>query len=159
MEDVTIRPSMKTVWAAYVLVVVIIAAGIWTFYTFVPQESPWLMAIPCIFLLIPLRMHVRRRLITMRVHDNHLTVESGFFSRTRRTVDMAKIQDVTVKQTLGQRILGVGDLMLESAGEAGAMGIRNVDRPRQVADSIIEGSKRAAIARTAIDGSPSPNPR
>jgi uncharacterized membrane protein YdbT with pleckstrin-like domain len=97
-------------------------------------------------LFIPIRMHIKRRLISMRLHDNHLTMESGFFSRTRRTVDMAKIQDVTVRQTFGQRLLGVGDLTLESAGESSGMGMRNVDSPRKVADEIIAGSKRAALA-------------
>ena len=56
---------------------------------------------------------------------------------------MAKIQDVTVRQTFGQRLLGVGDLMLESAGESGAMSIENLDRPRELADAIIAGSKRS----------------
>lgn len=154
MEDRTIRPSMKTVWVAYTLAVVVIGVGIWLWYTYGQDQPPWLMAIPCIGLLIPINMHIKRRLVTMRLHDNHLTLESGFFSRTRRTVDMAKIQDVTVKQTLGQRLMGVGDLMLESAGESGGMAMRNLDGPRAVADAIIEGSKKAAMARSMPDVKP-----
>ena len=142
---------MKTVWVAYAVVFALIFVGIWACYTFAQDQFPWMMALPCILLLIPFQMHFKRRLISMRLHDNHLTLESGFLSRTRRTVDMAKIQDVTVKQTLGQRFLGVGDLMLESAGESGAMGIRNMDSPRELADSIIAGSKRAALARVSPD--------
>jgi hypothetical protein len=61
---------------------------------------------------------------------------------------MAKVQDVTVRQTFGQRILGVGDLMLESAGESGRMAILNVDSPRDLADTIIAGSKRSANTKT-----------
>ena len=152
MEDRTLHPSMKTVWVTYALALIAIGIGIWAYSAFANDQYPWLIAVPLVFLLIPIRMHVKRRLISMRLHDNHLTLESGFFSRTRRTVDMAKIQDVTVKQTLGQRMLGVGDLMLESAGESGAMGIRNMDSPRALADSIIAGSKRAALARNTIDG-------
>jgi len=56
---------------------------------------------------------------------------------------MAKIQDVTVRQTFGQRLMGVGDIMLESAGESGGMAMRNLDGPRELADEIIAGSKRA----------------
>ena len=150
---------MKTVWFAYALALLAIAAGIWAYSTFADGQYPWLMAIPAICLLVPIRMHIGRRQISMRLHDNHLTLESGFFSRTRRTVDMAKIQDVTVRQSFGQRLLGVGDLMLESAGEAGAMGIRNLDSPRHIADEIIAGSKRAAIARTtALDTTTDPKP-
>jgi len=151
-EDRTLHPSMKTVWVSYALALIAIGIGFWAYTAFANDQYPWLIAVPLIFLLVPIRMHVKRRLISMRLHDNHLTLESGFFSRTRRTVDMAKIQDVTVKQTLGQRMMGVGDLMLESAGESGAMGIRNMDSPRALADSIIAGSKRAALARNTIDG-------
>jgi uncharacterized membrane protein YdbT with pleckstrin-like domain len=105
------------------------------------------MALPLVAFLPPLRMHLRRRTITMRLHEGHLTIESGFLSRTRRTVDMAKIQDVTVSQTLGQRLMGVGDLRLESAGESGAMGIANVDGPRQIADTILAEANRLHDAR------------
>lgn len=157
MEDRTIRPSMKLVWVAYALVIAVILAGIFVYYNYAQDQAPWLMLVPCIFLLIPIRMHIRRRLITMRLHDNHLTIEAGFFSRTRRTVDMAKIQDVTVRQSLGQRMMGVGDLTLESAGERSGMGMQNVDRPRVVADAIIEGSKQAALAR-AMDVRPDLRP-
>src|SRR5690349_13831223 len=117
MEDCTIHPSMKTVWVAYALAAMVILACVWAYYTYGQEQPPWLMAIPLIVLLPPVRMHIKRRLVTMRLHDNHLTFENGLFSRTRRTVDMAKIQDVTVRQSFGQRMMGVGNLMLESAGE------------------------------------------
>ena len=143
MEDRTLRPSMKTVWAAYALAIVIILAGMWAYFEYEPNWPPWVPAILLVILLPPVRMHLRRRLITLRLHDGHLTLETGFLSRTRRTVDMAKIQDVTVRQTLGQRLLGVGDLMLESAGESGAMGIANLDSPREIADEILASSKRS----------------
>jgi uncharacterized membrane protein YdbT with pleckstrin-like domain len=134
---------MKTVWAAYGVAIVVILAGVWAYFKFEPDWPPWVPAILLIVLLPPIRMHLKRRMITLRFHDDHLTLETGFLSRTRRTVDMAKIQDVTVRQTLGQRLLGVGDLMLESAGESGAMGIANVDSPRAIADQILASSKRS----------------
>jgi uncharacterized membrane protein YdbT with pleckstrin-like domain len=142
MADRTIRPSMKTVWAGYVLAILVIAAGVWAYYTYAADRPRWLMAIPCVLLLPPLRMQLKRRLITLRLQDDHLTLETGFFSRTRRTFDMAKVQDVTVRQSFGQRLLGVGDVMLETAGESGRIAILNVDRPRDIADTIIAGSKR-----------------
>jgi uncharacterized membrane protein YdbT with pleckstrin-like domain len=100
-------------------------------------------------------MHFTRRMITLRLQDHHLTLETGLFSRTRRTVDMAKIQDVTVNQTLGQRMLGVGDLVLEDSGQRGGMAIRNVDSPRAIVDAIIASSKRSPIAVTPTPTNPS----
>jgi uncharacterized membrane protein YdbT with pleckstrin-like domain len=147
MDNRTIHPSMKTVWAAYFFVLLAIAACIWAYYRFLVDQPRWFLAFPFLLLLAPLRMQMKRRLVTLSLHDDHLTMESGFFSRTRRTLDVAKVQDVTVKQTFGQRILGVGDLMLETAGESGRMAILNVDRPRDIADEILTGSKSSAAAR------------
>jgi uncharacterized membrane protein YdbT with pleckstrin-like domain len=147
MEDRIIRPSMKRTWAAYTLALVLAVAADWAILTYAPDAQPWVLTIPWIAVLWPLKLHLKARLMTLRLHDDHLTLESGFLSRTRRTVDMAKIQDVTVRQTVGQRLAGVGDIMLESAGESGAMAIQNVDRPRELADEIIGSSKRALTAR------------
>ena len=143
MEDAIIRPSMKSVWAAYILAIAILVAGIWAVYQYAQEQPPWLYFLPFLVLLPPLKMHLQRRLVKLRFQDDHLTLETGLFSRTRRTVDMAKIQDVTVQQTFGQRIMNVGDLMLESAGESGSMGIKNLDRPRAIADAIINSSKKS----------------
>ena len=149
----TIHPSMKAVWPAYVLTALIYFAAVWSYFAYnrsqPDNQAPgWILAIPLVLFLLPLRMHLERRSITLRFEDgDHLTLERGFFSTTRRTVDMAKIQDVTVRQTFGQRLMGVGDLVLESAGESGSMSIENVDRPREIADTIIAGSKKSANER------------
>jgi uncharacterized membrane protein YdbT with pleckstrin-like domain len=144
MENVTLHPSMKTVWFAYVMAAIVIVGGVWLYYEFAQDKPAWIMALLLIALLPPVKMHLERRMLSLRFHDDHLTLETGFLSRTRRTVDMAKIQDVTVKQTLGQRILGVGDLMLESAGDqSGSMAIANLDRPRVIADAILNSSRRS----------------
>ncbi len=134
---------MKTVWAAYALAVVMVLAGIWAYFRYEQDRPVWVPAILLICLIPAIRMHLSRRMVVMRFHDDHLTLETGFLSRTRRTMDMARIQDVTVRQTLGQRMLGVGDLMLESAGENGAMAIANLDNPRAVADEILASSSRS----------------
>ena len=147
MQARVIHPSMKTVWASYALALAVLIAGIWAYFQYIPEKPRWLMAIPLIFFIPPVRMHIRRRLVTLRLDDDHLTLETGLLSHMRRTLDMAKIQDVTVRQTLGQRLLGVGDLTLETAGEGGAIGMHNLDSPQQVADEIVAASKRAASAR------------
>jgi uncharacterized membrane protein YdbT with pleckstrin-like domain len=138
---------MKTVWAAYVFAAVVFGFLVWVYFAYAEEKPRWLLAIPLIFFWPPVKMHIGRKLITMRLSDGHLTIESGLLSNTRRTVDIAKIQDVTVRQSFGQRLMGVGDLMLESAGESGGMGIQNVDHPREIADIIIAESKRFSPGR------------
>ncbi len=143
---------MKAVRAAYGLAAVVFVAAVWAYYKYAQSadgsDAPrWLPALALVVFLAPLRMQWQRSLITLRLHDDHLTLETGFLSRARRTVDMAKIQDVTVRQTFGQRLMGVGDLIMETAGESGRISIVNVDRPREIADAIIAGSKRSAATR------------
>jgi uncharacterized membrane protein YdbT with pleckstrin-like domain len=147
MEDRTLHPSMKSVWASYLLAIAIALAGMWAIHQYATDPAGWVYLIPLVVLLPPLNMQLNRRMLTLRFHDGHLTLETGLLSRTRRTVDVAKIQDVTVQQSLGQRIMGTGDLMLESAGESGAMSFRNLDSPREIADDIIASSKAAQALR------------
>lgn len=150
MADRVLHPSMKTVWLSYLIVFLIVCACIWAYYTYASDKPAWLMAIPLVLFLFPLRAHFSRRLITLKLESHHLTLESGLFSRTRRTLDMAKIQDVTVRQSVGQRIMGVGDVMLEDSGKGGTLGIYNIDNPRLIADEIIAGSKQSPIAITPV---------
>jgi uncharacterized membrane protein YdbT with pleckstrin-like domain len=133
---------MKTVWASYAVAIMFAIVADWAIYQYVPTTPRWVFALPLIVFLPPVKMHLTRRLLTLRFHDDHLTIESGFLSRTRRTIDTAKIQDVTVKQTLGQRLLGTGDISLESAGEHSAVYIANLDRPRVIADAILNSARR-----------------
>jgi uncharacterized membrane protein YdbT with pleckstrin-like domain len=149
MQPATIRPSTKTVWAAYLLAIIVFAGIDWLIYRYSVSGSAeipgWVYALPLVVLIPVVVMHLKRRFMTMSFFDDHVTIESGFLSRTRRTFDTAKIQDVTVKQSLGQRIIGTGDLVLESAGENGSIYIPNLDRPRVIADAIVNSSKRGRI--------------
>ena len=143
MEDRIFHPSMKAVYAGYLLAIVIAGAVIWAIHEYATAPPPWLYAVPLVALIPSIRAHIQKMTVTLKFHDDHLTMETGLFSRTRRTVDTAKIQDVTVRQSFGQRLIGVGDLLLEDAGESGGMLMPGIDRPRQIADEIIASSKRA----------------
>jgi putative membrane protein len=139
---------MKLVWVAYFFGALVIIAGIWLYFDqFAPDKSPWLMTIPLIALYPAIKGHIRRLLMSLTIDEDHITVDRGFFSRTRRTIQLAKIQDVTVNQSMGQRIIGVGDISLESAGETGAVMVNGIDRPRIIADMILERSRKASASR------------
>ena len=142
MQDRSIRPTMKTVWAAYLFAAALVGVTGWLWYRYAGDYPLWGAAPVLIVFIPPIRMHLKRMLISLHLHDGHLTVERGFFSRARRTLDIAKIQDVTVNRSFWQRVLGTGDLRLESAGESGAVEIANVDKPREIADEILAESKR-----------------
>jgi uncharacterized membrane protein YdbT with pleckstrin-like domain len=141
-EQRVVRPSMKFVAASYAIVILVLAAAAYGLYGYLDKEfSPWhLLALVLLFL--PFRKHLGTRMVSLTIDSDHITEERGILSRARRTVDLSKIQDVTVKQTIVERILGLGDLHLESAGQNSAtIVMEGIDSPRAVADLILARAK------------------
>ncbi len=80
-------------------------------------HQPWLPSGAALVLLIPIRRHIRRQLERMTITGDKVRYEVGWLSRTTRTLQLSKIQDVRVDQSLGQRLLGVGDIAIEPRGK------------------------------------------
>ena len=72
-------------------------------------------------------------------HDSgdRLRYESGLFSKTTRTIELVKVQDVRVEQSLGQRMVNLGDLSLETAGGTSRIEIDSIDSPQEAAEHIL----------------------
>jgi uncharacterized membrane protein YdbT with pleckstrin-like domain len=105
----------------------------------------WLLILPGFLIVIVMTRHFKQRLIKLEVFSDRVRYESGFFSKTTRTEQVIKLQDVRVDQTLGQRIMGIGDLSFETAGGSSRIVIRSIDRPQAAADHILELAKAQGI--------------
>jgi len=51
--------------------------------------------------------------------DSKIEIDYGLIARTTRNIPLAKIQDVTVSASIPQRILRLGDLVVDNASEVG----------------------------------------
>jgi uncharacterized membrane protein YdbT with pleckstrin-like domain len=109
-----------------------------------PSPWAWLLALPALLFFFPLRGQLRRHFTKATLAGDKLRYESGVFSKTTRTIPVSKIQDVRADQTLGQRLLGVGDVTVEDAGKAGALAIRNIDDPQDIVEAILNAQGPAA---------------
>ncbi|HUQ94691.1 MAG TPA: PH domain-containing protein [Bryobacteraceae bacterium] len=138
MSEMKIRPSTTLVIATYLLALVL-AGGIF-YYTQDQLSQAWLLAyaIPGIMLLSAAVKHIRTRFTTLEIVGDRMKYESGMLSRTTRSMPLQKIQDVTVRQTFGQRLLGLGDLIIETAGEQSQLTIREINSPRVAAEQILD---------------------
>jgi uncharacterized membrane protein YdbT with pleckstrin-like domain len=157
MEELVIRPSMKFIRLGYLtagalLIGSLIAQSQWK--DSLPQGLPsWL--IPALFTLLliwPVSRHIRQRFTKMTMVGDKLRYETGMLSKATRTIQLSKVQDVTVRQTLAQRIGGVGDLSIETAGDSSRLTFPNIDDPQVVADRIIDASHRIGV-QGIVDGS------
>ena len=148
MSEMIIRPTMKFIYVGYAVVLLIVAAAVATAFRvqwppWIPSPlQPWIPWLPVLLLLWPLKFHIRNRLTKMTILDDRLRYETGFFSKTTRTILISRVQDLTVHQRVGQRIFGVGDLSIETAGETSRLTIPEIDRPQEIADRINQLSQK-----------------
>ena len=78
------------------------------------------------------------------ITGDRLRYETGVTSKITRNIQLSKVQDVRVDQRLMQRIWNVGNLSIETAGEASRLTIPNVDHPQSLADEIMNRVQRGA---------------
>ena len=141
MSETIIRPTLKFIYVGYAVVLLVVAAlGAATMRMQWPPLIPWLSAL---LLLWPLKCHLQNRLTKITILDDKLRYETGFLGKTTRTILISRVQDLTVHQRIGQRIFGVGDLSIETAGESSRLTIPEIDRPQEIADRINELSQAA----------------
>jgi membrane protein YdbS with pleckstrin-like domain len=148
MSEMVIRPTMKFIYIGYMAVLLIMVAAValalrvhWPPWVPLPMQ-PWIPWLPVLLLLWPMKFHMRNRMTRITILDDKLRYETGFFAKTTRTILVSRIQDLTVHQRVGQRIFGVGDLSIETAGESSRLTIPEIDRPQEIADHINQLSQK-----------------
>jgi len=94
-------------------------------------------------LLIPAYYHLRRNTVRYTVTDSKLEIDTGLIARTTRNIPLSKIQDVTVKASIPQRLLGFGDIIVDNASEVGGtIVMENINNPRHYADLLLRELRR-----------------
>jgi len=143
VADLTIQPTAKFLKAGTILTaLVFLALEIAYFASWREKEvlTPLPMIAPLIFLW-PGTRWLRRRFTKAVVSGDRLRYETGFTSKSTRTIQVSKLQDVRVDQGLLQRMLNIGDLSLETSGETSRLTIRNIDGPQDVANDLMNRSQ------------------
>jgi uncharacterized membrane protein YdbT with pleckstrin-like domain len=144
MQDAVIRPTMKYIKAGYVVVAVLILAALVGASMLQPSPyRPWAFGLPFLLLLWPVQRHIQRQFTRATISGDRLRYEFGMMSKTTRNISLPKVQDARVDQSLMQRMFGVGNLSIETAGEASRLTLLNVDNPQKVADEILAASHSA----------------
>ena len=143
MSDLTIRPTAKFLKAGTLLAfLVIIALDVLYFRLWRDQGLPnWFPFVPLVILLWPAVRAVRRRAIKAVVSGDRLRYEAGATSRSTRNIQLSKVQDIRCDQTVFQRMMGIGNISIETSGETSRLTIPNVDRPQAVVDELMNRSQ------------------
>jgi uncharacterized membrane protein YdbT with pleckstrin-like domain len=140
MPDIVIRPSLKFIKAGYLVTFLVIGAAIFVHYRYLADQypTPWLPIASLLLLLWPIKRHLRRQTVKLTIAGEKLRYETGFASKSTRIIQLPKVQDVRVVQSLWQRMLGVGDIAIETAGESSRLVVENLDQPQPLAEQITD---------------------
>ncbi len=145
MPDLVIRPTAKFLKAGAAFAVLIIIALeilIVTSWT----GTMLLMLAPFLLLLWPGMRALERRFTRAVISGDRLRYETGMTSKSTRTIQLTKVQDVRVDQSMMQRLFNIGDISIETAGETSRLSIANVDNAQELADDILNRSQHHGTA-------------
>ena len=145
MPDLIIRPTAKFLKAGAVLAALIFLALEVLILTSWTGTSLLLLA-PVLVLVWPAVKALERRFTRAVISGDRLRYESGITSKSTRTIQLTKVQDVRVDQGLMQRIFNIGNLSIETAGETSRLTIDNVDSPQDLADDILDRAQHGTHA-------------
>jgi uncharacterized membrane protein YdbT with pleckstrin-like domain len=139
VSDLTIRPTAKFIMvrALFAVAVFLVLEIAWYTQwreterlTFVPILAP-------LVLISPAWRALGRQFTKTTISGDRLRYETGAFSKSTRTIQLSKLQDVRVDQSFSQRMFGVGNLSLETSGETSRLVLDDVDNPQSTADEIM----------------------
>ncbi|MEA3078579.1 MAG: hypothetical protein QOF60_3487 [Actinomycetota bacterium] len=107
-----------------------------------------LLALMAVNLLWLLGRFLRWRTTNFVVTTDRIIYRSGVVAKKGKEIPLERLNDISFNQTIFERILGAGDLVIESGGERGQQSFTDIPRPSHVQNEIYRQIE-AAQARDA----------
>lgn len=135
-EVFSVGPTLIFVWTGYIAAAA--AAVAFVALTAALMSFLYCLLIGICFMLVPGYMHLRRRLVRYTLTDTKVEIDVGFITQNARIVPLRSIQDVAVRSSLMQRVLGFGDIVIDNASEdGGKVVLKDIPTPKKYADLIL----------------------
>jgi uncharacterized membrane protein YdbT with pleckstrin-like domain len=137
------HPSWRSMIAFYIkgLLLAVLAGVITGIVTRIGSSSvsvPWIVAVMLIaFVLMLFAGLVRRIATTYTITNRRLTIDRGLLSRDLHETRLERVQNVNSRQSMLERMLGVGTVDFDTAGSAEFdFAFRGVGDPRQIVRTV-----------------------
>jgi uncharacterized membrane protein YdbT with pleckstrin-like domain len=129
------RPHWRMLFVPFGWTVLLVAAVILT-WIFPPKDTAWfdwgVTAIAGIaWLILGLYPFIAWWFTLYVLTNERLIARSGIFSRHGLEIPLEQINDLSFHQSIIERVLRCGDLLIESAGEQGQSRFSNIPQPEQ----------------------------
>ena len=122
------------------MVVAGVIAGLATAVASDHVQVGWvIVAVVAVFAVVALTGLVRRKSTAYTISNQRLTIEKGLLSRALHETRLDRVQNVSVMQSLPERLLRIGTVDFDTAGESGFdFAFRGVAEPRIIAHTVHE---------------------
>lgn len=149
-DELTIRPSQVINYGAYLgaAVQMAICAGLFAVLRrYWPTLSPIILAIPLVAVLgLATLTWLKTATTSYHFAKNRLTWRNGVLSRSAESLELYRVADVTMRQSLFQRLFGVGRIVIRSADanhrEVVLEGVPHPDRFRDWLTDAVQHTRR-----------------
>lgn len=102
----------------------------------------WVGVVLLLCFAYPLYQHLQRNRVSYRLKSEKIEIEQGLFSRSIQNLALSHINNISIYQSLTQRLLGIGNVLIDSAGTADKIALRSIRNPRQYANLILSQLQR-----------------
>ena len=133
----SITPAFYEVMPSYLLAVVlslIVTAGV----AYARGSLGIALIAAAILFIRPIVRHMRLRRTVYTLTGAKLEIRTGIFSKDTKSIPLRHIDNVEISETLKERLIGIGDVLIDSAALDTKMVLNNVKNPRKYADLIME---------------------
>jgi membrane protein YdbS with pleckstrin-like domain len=91
-----------------------------------------------ILFIRPIVRHMRLRRTVYTLTATKLEIRTGILSKDAKNIPLRHIDNVEVSETLKERLIGIGDVLIDSAALDTKMVLNNIKDPRKYADMIMD---------------------
>lgn len=125
------------------MVVAGVIAGLATAVAAGHVQVGWVVvAVVVVFVVVGLIGLLRRKSTTYRITNQRLTIQTGLLSRELHETRLERVQNVSTRQSVLERLLGIGTVDFDTAAEAGFdFAFRGVADPRTIVHTVHQAAR------------------
>jgi len=136
-EQVLFKTQHHWVVLVYPFVISLVIFGLFVLlYSVISNASFWIIIIGLLSFSYFGYQYLERRFDIWVVTNLRILDEQGVFSISAKESPLEKINNVTYHQSLTGRMLGFGDIEIQTAAEMGATTYRKIAKPNELKDAI-----------------------
>jgi len=144
-----LRPHWFFLFGAVIALIAALALAIWVGQAEVSEVVLFpVLALPVVALLFFLVRFAQWVTTDFVLTTDRLIYRKGVVSRQGKEIPLERVNDVSYQQSMIQRMMGAGDLMVESGGERGQSQFGHFAHPQDIQNEIHRAIE-AAAARDA----------